>query len=60
MREIGIRAQWVKPWIATTKDSDFSNQLHNILDEQFNPERPNAVWCTVKVKDNELELFFVC
>ena len=46
MREMGIRAQWVKPWIATTKDSDFSNQLHNILDEQFNPERPNAVWCT--------------
>lgn len=46
MREMGIRAQWVKPWIATTKDSDFSNQLLNILDEQFNPERPNAVWCT--------------
>jgi len=46
MREMGIRAQWVKPWIATTTDSDFSKELHNILDEQFNPERPNAVWCT--------------
>ena len=46
MREMGIRAQWVKPWIATTKDSNFSKELHNILDEQFNPERPNAVWCT--------------
>ena len=46
MREMGIRAQWVKPWIATTVDSDFSNQLHNILNEQFNPDRPNAVWCT--------------
>ena len=46
MREMGIRAQWVKPWIATTIDSDFSKELHNILDEQFNPERPNAVWCT--------------
>ena len=46
MREMGIRAQWSKPWIATTKDSDFSKELHNILDEQFNPERPNAVWCT--------------
>ena len=46
MREMGIKAQWVKPWIATTKDSDFSNTLHNILDEQFNPERPNTVWCT--------------
>ena len=46
MREMGIRAQWTKPWIATTKDSDFSRELHNILDEQFNPDRPNAVWCT--------------
>ena len=46
MREMGIRAQWVKPWIATTVDSDFSKELHNILDEQFNPDRPNAVWCT--------------
>jgi len=46
MREMGIRAQWSKPWTATTKDSDFSKELHNVLDEQFNPERPNAVWCT--------------
>ena len=46
MRQMGIRAQWIKPWIATTKDSDFSKELHNILDEQFNPDRPNAVWCT--------------
>ena len=46
MREMGIRAQWTKPWITTTKDSDFSKELHNVLNEQFNPERPNAVWCT--------------
>ena len=46
MKEMGIRAQWSKPWIATTKDSDFSKELHNILNEQFNPDRPNAVWCT--------------
>lgn len=46
MREMVIRAQWSKPWITTTKDSDFSSELHNILKEQFNPERPNAVWCT--------------
>ena len=43
---MGIRAQWVKPWTTTTRDSDFSKELHNILDEQFNPDRPNAVWCT--------------
>ena len=46
MREMGIKAQWVKPWTTTTRDSDFSKELHNILDEQFNPDRPNAVWCT--------------
>ena len=46
MKEIGIKAQWVKPFTRTTQDSDFSSELHNILDEQFNPERPNAVWCS--------------
>ena len=46
MREMGIRAQWIKPWTTTTRNSNFSNKLHNILDEKFNPERPNAVWCT--------------
>ena len=46
MREMGIKAQWIKPWTTATRDSDFSNELLNILDEQFNPERPNAVWCT--------------
>ena len=46
MREMGIKAQWIKPWTTTTRDSDFSKELHNVLDEQFNPNRPNAVWCT--------------
>ena len=46
MREMGIRAQWVKPYTFTTKDSDFSNELENILNEEFNPDRPNAVCCT--------------
>ena len=46
MRQMGIRAQWSKPWTITTKDSDFSTELQNILDEQFDPDRPNAVWCS--------------
>ena len=46
MRKMGIRAQWSKPWTITTKDSDFSTELQNILDEQFDPDRPNAVWCS--------------
>lgn len=46
MRELGIRAQYVRPYTVTTKDSCFSSQLQNILDEQFNPDTPNDVWCT--------------
>lgn len=40
----GIKAQWVKPYVQTTIDSDFSSKLHNILNEQFNPAQPDAVW----------------
>ena len=46
MKEMGIKAQWVKPWTITTIDSDLSSELQNILDEQFTPEHPNAVWCS--------------
>ena len=46
MKAMGIKAQWVKPWTITSMDSDFSGELQNILDEQFTPERPNAVWCS--------------
>ena len=46
MKEMGIKAQWVKRWTITTIDSDFSNELQNILDAQFTPDRPNAVWCS--------------
>ena len=44
MRQMGIKAQWVKPYVQTTIDSDFSSKLHNILNEQFNPAQPDAVW----------------
>lgn len=43
MQEMGLKAQWVKTWIITTKDSDFSTGLENILNEQFNPKRSNAI-----------------
>ncbi|AGK95170.1 IS3 family transposase [Clostridium pasteurianum] len=46
MKELGIKAQYVKPYTVTTKDSDFSSKLENVLNEQFNPSAPNAVWCT--------------
>jgi putative transposase len=44
MREMGIKAQYVKPYTVTTIYSDFSTQLKNILNEEFNPTEPNAVW----------------
>ena len=46
MREMGIKAQYIKPYITTTIDSNFSEELVNILNEDFNPEEPNAVWCS--------------
>ena len=46
MRELGIKAQYVKPYTMTTRDSDFSVELKNILDEKFTPESPNAAWCS--------------
>lgn len=46
MNEIGIKAQWIKPYTRTTVNPDFSSSLKNILNEQFNPEHPNAVWCS--------------
>lgn len=46
MRELGIRAQYVKPYTVTTIDPDFSGGLKNILDEKFDPQEPDAVWCS--------------
>lgn len=45
MREMGLKAHYIKPWTTTTRNSDYDEQLENILDEHFNPVRPNAVWC---------------
>lgn len=46
MRQMGIRAQWVKPHTQTTIRSDFSGNLKNLLDRNFSPAHPNCVWCT--------------
>ena len=46
MRQMGIKAQWVRLYIQTTIDSDFSQKLKNILNEEFNPAQPDAVWCS--------------
>ena len=46
MREIGIRACYRKHQIRTTRDSDFSSELKNIRNRDFQPEKPDAAWCT--------------
>jgi putative transposase len=46
MKEMGIKAHYIKPYTRTTIDSDFDKNLKNLLKEQFNPEKPNAVWCS--------------
>lgn len=46
MRELGIKAQYIKPYTVTTTNPDFSSTLTNILNERFQPEKPDAVWCS--------------
>lgn len=46
MRELGIRAQYIRPYTVTTTDSDFDSSLKNILDRGFNPPEPDAFWCS--------------
>lgn len=46
MKELGIRACWVKPYTVTTISKDFSDNLKNVLKREFDPNEPNAVWCT--------------
>lgn len=46
MREEGIKAIWVSPYVRTTIDPDFDEKLKNILSRDFNPPAPNTVWVT--------------
>ena len=45
MRELGMNAQYVKPYTVTTIKTALSRRLRNILKGKFNPEEPDAVWC---------------
>ena len=46
MKELGIKACWVRPYTVTTQSENFSDELKNILARDFSPSEPNAVWCT--------------
>ena len=46
MRKMKIKAHYVKSYVKTTVDPNFDNCLENLLKEQFNPEKPDAIWCS--------------
>ena len=45
LKFLGVSRSGYLAWLHHVP-SDFSTELQNILDEQFNPDRPNAVWCS--------------
>ncbi len=44
MREMSIRACWTSKYTNTTINPDFSKKYKNILNREFNPDKPDAVW----------------
>lgn len=46
MREHGLRAHYTKPWTRTTRNSNFGEELKNIIKRDFNPVSPNRIWCS--------------
>lgn len=46
MRELGIRARYVRPYKQTTISSNFDTRLKNLIKEQYNPAHPNTIWCS--------------
>lgn len=46
MHQMCIHAWYRRPYTVTTVSENFSEELKNILDRDFSPESPNAVWCT--------------
>lgn len=46
MREMGLKAHYVKKLRVPQANPAFDLELKNLLKEQFNPEAPNAVWCS--------------
>ena len=46
MRDMHIHAWYRRPYTRTTISVDFTDRLKNLLEREFSPEQPNAVWCT--------------
>lgn len=59
MRAMGLKAHYVKQKAKTTINSDLSPTLKNEINRVFNPEKPNAIWCTDITYIRTLENRFV-
>lgn len=46
MKKMGLKPKYISHKTITTKSKDFSRKLKNILSRKFNPDKPDAVWCT--------------
>jgi len=46
MKEEGIKAHYIKPYTITTRDSNFSSRLKNVLKRDFAPTKPDSAWCS--------------
>lgn len=46
MKQLGIKACWVKKTKYTYAKYDITHELKNILEQNFNPDKPNEFWCT--------------
>jgi len=46
MHDMGIHAWYRRPYAVTTFSLDFSDNLKNIIKRNFNPEKPDTIWCT--------------
>ena len=46
MREMHIKAHYIKPWTRTTISKVFSKRLENILKRDFDLSLLDAAWCT--------------
>ncbi len=46
MRAMGLKACYIRPYSRTTINPDFDSRLKNLLQERYNPEAPNTIWCS--------------
>lgn len=46
MKEMGIKACYIRPYKVTTTNSNFDQQLKNFLQNNYNPTEPDTIWCS--------------